>query len=104
MTSQLKQIENDCAIEICSPNLKGKAAGIPEASFHHPRFFIASRGVSSMVITLAVMVVAGIVGTSCFGIQTGELSNPVDAYDEDCLLYTSPSPRDKRQSRMPSSA
>ena len=27
-----------------------------------------------------------------------------DAYGEDCLLYTSPSPRDKRQSRMPSSA
>ena len=24
--------------------------------------------------------------------------------EEDCLLYTSPSPRDKRQSRMPSSA
>ena len=24
--------------------------------------------------------------------------------DFDCLLYTSPSPRDKRQSRMPSSA
>ena len=24
--------------------------------------------------------------------------------DTDCLLYTSPSPRDKRQSRMPSSA
>ena len=26
------------------------------------------------------------------------------ALSEDCLLYTSPSPRDKRQSRMPSSA
>ena len=26
------------------------------------------------------------------------------AADETCLLYTSPSPRDKRQSRMPSSA
>ena len=25
-------------------------------------------------------------------------------YDSPCLLYTSPSPRDKRQSRMPSSA
>ena len=25
-------------------------------------------------------------------------------YEVDCLLYTSPSPRDKRQSRMPSSA
>ena len=31
---------------------------------------------------------------------------PIDpkASDMDCLLYTSPSPRDKRQSRMPSSA
>ena len=27
-----------------------------------------------------------------------------NAKTEDCLLYTSPSPRDKRQSRMPSSA
>ena len=27
-----------------------------------------------------------------------------DAYQSGCLLYTSPSPRDKRQSRMPSSA
>ena len=27
-----------------------------------------------------------------------------DAYSSICLLYTSPSPRDKRQSRMPSSA
>ena len=33
------------------------------------------------------------------------ITNPViDDKDEDCLLYTSPSPRDKRQSRMPSSA
>ena len=27
-----------------------------------------------------------------------------ESRDQDCLLYTSPSPRDKRQSRMPSSA
>ena len=27
-----------------------------------------------------------------------------NVYKLDCLLYTSPSPRDKRQSRMPSSA
>ena len=27
-----------------------------------------------------------------------------EAFNETCLLYTSPSPRDKRQSRMPSSA
>ena len=29
---------------------------------------------------------------------------PAGTYTESCLLYTSPSPRDKRQSRMPSSA
>ena len=28
----------------------------------------------------------------------------IDVQTESCLLYTSPSPRDKRQSRMPSSA
>ena len=31
-------------------------------------------------------------------------SSVVDALKRACLLYTSPSPRDKRQSRMPSSA
>ena len=29
---------------------------------------------------------------------------PPGGWHDDCLLYTSPSPRDKRQSRMPSSA
>ena len=31
-------------------------------------------------------------------------SNPATIMTDPCLLYTSPSPRDKRQSRMPSSA
>ena len=31
-------------------------------------------------------------------------SDDMEADYSDCLLYTSPSPRDKRQSRMPSSA
>ena len=35
-------------------------------------------------------------------IEAGELE--LDATVASCLLYTSPSPRDKRQSRMPSSA
>ena len=39
-----------------------------------------------------------------FGVTTGgQLSFP-KAHTTNCLLYTSPSPRDKRQSRMPSSA
>ena len=34
----------------------------------------------------------------------GQVIGPMEAADNACLLYTSPSPRDKRQSRMPSSA
>ena len=30
--------------------------------------------------------------------------NPYDGSDKPCLLYTSPSPRDRTRSRMPSSA
>ena len=33
-----------------------------------------------------------------------QMLHPSRDHYEDCLLYTSPSPRDKRQSRMPSSA
>ena len=44
-----------------------------------------------------------------FGLFTSILKNPMGQHfitgaTRDCLLYTSPSPRDKRQSRMPSSA
>ena len=36
--------------------------------------------------------------------QTEPICFPYDGFPYPCLLYTSPSPRDKRQSRMPSSA
>ena len=38
------------------------------------------------------------------GVLGPELMDLMKAQAESCLLYTSPSPRDKRQSRMPSSA
>ena len=44
---------------------------------------------------------------NCFGEEGGFYAQPKSAilhWDQVCLLYTSPSPRDKRQSRMPSSA
>ena len=41
---------------------------------------------------------------SYLGEKVTEAVITVPAYFNDCLLYTSPSPRDKRQSRMPSSA
>ena len=36
--------------------------------------------------------------------EAEKLNLPAKEREIDCLLYTSPSPRDKRQSRMPSSA
>ena len=36
--------------------------------------------------------------------EVREMQNAWDEHGGLCLLYTSPSPRDKRQSRMPSSA
>ena len=38
---------------------------------------------------------------ACWPDKIDEMNNLLS---KDCLLYTSPSPRDKRQSRMPSSA
>ena len=42
-----------------------------------------------------------------FGSQEGDISANLDSIPvvfNDCLLYTSPSPRDRQKSRMPSSA
>ena len=36
--------------------------------------------------------------------EVGRTTDPVRLYMRDCLLYTSPSPRDRQKSRMPSSA
>ena len=40
----------------------------------------------------------------CVRINLDSHISRIDLVGKDCLLYTSPSPRDKRQSRMPSSA
>ena len=45
-----------------------------------------------------------IIGSDMYDLSTIELEQAFLALNESCLLYTSPSPRDKRQSRMPSSA
>ena len=42
--------------------------------------------------------------TDVFGLTNPEAIVGLHRQYLDCLLYTSPSPRDKRQSRMPSSA
>ena len=52
--------------------------------------------------TISARVISEILGKVCDGMVILDLHEPKVL--EDCLLYTSPSPRDKRQYRMPSSA
>ena len=53
--------------------------------------FIAGAELNNPWIALLIAMIAGAILATVHGLFT-------------CLLYTSPSPRDKRQSRMPSSA
>ena len=62
-----------------------------------------SARVTASTLTDPYAVIASAVGTLA-GPLHGGANEDVIAMLEDCLLYTSPSPRDKRQSRMPSSA
>ena len=68
-----------------------------------------SRVINCQVITESGSVLGRVLGFS-FDIETGELTTlvmgalGVPLLGEGCLLYTSPSPRDRTRSRMPSSA
>ena len=53
---------------------------------------------------IAILMIVLMLLSGCTGSDSGGGSDVQDEVDGSCLLYTSPSPRDKRQSRMPSSA
>ena len=54
-----------------------------------------------LLVVVAIIGILAAVGVTTFG---GFQDKAKIAAAKACLLYTSPSPRDKRQSRMPSSA
>ena len=56
------------------------------------------KDIGTMYLIFAI--IAGVIGTAFSVLMRMELMHPGD----DCLLYTSPSPRDDELSRMPSSA
>ena len=68
-----------------------KAFGMDDVSYLVPNRFEYGYGLSPEIVGMAAMRHPDIIVTVDNGISS-------------CLLYTSPSPRDKRQSRMPSSA
>ena len=64
---------------------------------------IGGSGAIELLALLLLMALPGMVAGAFYaGREQREKEH--DALKQDCLLYTSPSPRDKRQSRMPSSA
>ena len=70
--------------------------------------FIVKTGREHLKKSIINGVIASFVATGIFAvifqIAYGGFEGKQAALFEGCLLYTSPSPRDKRQSRMPSSA
>ena len=56
------------------------------------------------LIIASLMVVYPSMGLNHVSDNIGEVYAQKKKKKKSCLLYTSPSPRDKRQSRMPSSA
>ena len=62
-------------------------------------FYAFSKGIDGGLTTKE-----GFPTSVTYGFLKSLLDNCKNISPEGCLLYTSPSPRDKRQSRMPSSA
>ena len=52
----------------------------------------------------AVQILSGVFEGKTLGTPIGMIIYNKDQQSKDCLLYTSPSPRDRTRSRMPSSA
>ena len=55
-------------------------------------------------IVLGTIFAAGVHDMGSLVVSVRHKARSIGTLAKDCLLYTSPSPRDKRQSRMPSSA
>ena len=94
LTAALWAIELGCSIRMLAPGLKRPYSGEAGSRFwttdpHRAETWLSNRPASNVAIAL------------------GDRLHVIDLdprnYDP-CLLYTSPSPRDQRGSRMPSSA
>ena len=82
--------------------LNDKKSGIFKSAFKNALFEIKLNKIQALIsaagfLIAAASMIAVIIATHSMIISEGYRTNP-------CLLYTSPSPRDRQKSRMPSSA
>ena len=89
----LRQLQKDAT---WSAERLAKQAGISKTATWNRIQKLQDSGVIRKHMVVVDPVAVGITETFFIAIKTNQ--------HKDCLLYTSPSPRDKRQSRMPSSA
>ena len=58
----------------------------------------------TLIFVLGYAVYSNTIESEYYGYETTNISETLEPDQDDCLLYTSPSPRDRTRSRMPSSA
>ena len=85
-------------------NIKDKAKDLLKMSEPYATRATTGYDASKNSIVVAGFPLDGVVSSNISSDTIMRQETGIDYYYTACLLYTSPSPRDKRQSRMPSSA
>ena len=80
-----------------------------QAEFEHNQMRASSRALMWSVLGIAILIVIVVLIAAFYMsnniiVPTMKLKNYILMMGKGCLLYTSPSPRDRTRSRMPSSA
>ena len=95
-----KNLDEYKALKFYKDNTKQRQNGFAKFSKDDAHYFALYKDGEIALISQAYVNVAG----RDNGIESVKKNGKLKARYSFCLVYTSPSPRDKRQSRMPSSA
>ena len=102
-TRELTQYDVESICSINEQGLPGTGKVTPQEISHLLELSTFSLGVFSNDELLGFVICLS-PGTDYGSLNYAWFNNKYEQFIYVCLLYTSPSPRDKRQSRMPSSA
>ena len=98
--SGLATFKEDDSITLAQGQSHTVALGVPSSIVNKARDFRVSFGVAATAIAAR----SGTSGNAVLDLTLQRLNTQFKPEPNTCLLYTSPSPRDRQKSRMPSSA